>query len=159
MGYYSTVRILATKNAAKKIFEATKDTGLPFDTTKVSPSGNTYYFEGCTKWYEDDPECFPEVKAIMDTLDDLDEADYRYIRVGEESGDVDDYGCGDNADEAEIYGDGKDDCIDAWFDVDDKGNTIESSPVERLTPFWEEFRKKAEMFGIKITKNLPEIID
>ena len=158
MGYYSTVRMLATKKAAKKIFTAIKYTDSPFDEIKVSPSGKTYYFEAYTKWYEDDPKCFPEVDAVMKTLDKLDDDEFIYIRVGEEDGDIDRLGSGDET-EANIYTDDKDDCIDAWRDVSKDGKTIESSPVERLTPFWEEFKKKAEMFGITITKKLPEIID
>ena len=160
MAYFSTVRMLATKKAAKKIFKAIKYTDSPFNEIKVSPSGKTYFFGACTKWYEDDPECFPDVDAVMKTLDSLDDDEFIYIRVGEEDGDIDRLGFGDGSiSEADIYNDGRDDCIDAWCDVSKDGKTIESTPVERLTPFWEEFKKKAEMFGITITKNLPEIID
>lgn len=160
MAYYSTVRMLATKKAAKKIFKAIKDTGSPFSEIKVSPSGNTYFFGACTKWYDDDPEYFPDVAAVMKTLDKLDDDDFIFIRVGEEDGDIDRRGFGDGSiTEAEIYTDDRDECIDTWFDVDKNGKTIKSTPVERLTPFWEEFKKKAELFGITITKNLPDIID
>lgn len=160
MGYYSTVRILATKKAAKKIFNAIKDTGSPFNEIKVSPSGKTYFFGAYAKWYEDDPKYFPDVDAVMDTLGSLDENEFIYIRVGEEDGDIDRLGFGDGyISEAEIFTDDRDECIDAWFDVDKNGTTIKSTPVERLTPFWEEFKKKAGMFGVKITKDLPEIID
>ena len=155
MGYYSTVRLLAKKKVAKKIFKALKDTGSPFEEIKVSPSGQTYYFETYTKW----DESYPDVNAVMDVLDNADEEDYYLIRVGEADDDIDRDGDGDETiTEADIYSDDKDECIDAWFDVDKNGKTIESTPVERLTPFWEEFKKKAELFGITITKNLPEII-
>lgn len=164
MGYYSTVRLLAKKKVAKKIFKAIKDTGSPFNEIKVSPSGQTYYFEAYTKWYEYASDGYPDVNAVMGVLDAVDEEkdgdhDYTYIRVGEEDGDIDRRGFGFGyLDEGEVYSDGRSDEIDAWCDVDENGKTIKSTPVERLTPFWEEFKKKAELFGIKITKNLPEII-
>lgn len=161
MGYYSTVRLLAKKKVAKKIFTALKEhKWSPFDELKVSPSGQTYYFEAYTKWDEYCRGSYPDVDAVMDVLDNADEEDYYLIRVGQEDGDIDRYGngCG-TITEAEIYSDDKDECIDAWFDVADDGTTIKSTPVERLKPFWEEFKKKAEMFGVTITKDLPEIID
>lgn len=155
MAYYSTVRMLATKKAAKKIFKAIKDTGSPFSEIKVSPSGNTYYFEAYTKW----DKSYPDVNAVKNVLDNADEEDYYLIRVGEDDGDIDRYGEGlVTITEAEIFSDDKDECIDTWFDVDKNGKTIKSTPVERLTPFWEEFKKKAELFGIEINKELPEII-
>ena len=163
MGYYSKVRILARKKVADKIFTAIKDTGSPFDEIKVSPSGKTYYFETYAKWYEDDPESFPDVDAVMSVLDEVDgekdgEQDYTYIRVGEEDGDIDRrcFGFG-YLNEGEVYSDGHSENIDAWLDVADDGTTIESTPIERLTPFWEEFKKKAKLFGIEIDKELPEI--
>ena len=155
MGYYSTVRLLAKKKVAKKIFTAIKDTGSPFEEIKVSPSGQTYYFETYAKW----DKSYPDVDAVMGVLDNADEEDYYLIRVGEEDGDIDRDGEGDETiTEADIYSDDKDECIDAWLDVASDGTTIKSTPIERLTPFWEEFKKKAELFGITITKNLPEII-
>ena len=91
-------------------------------------------------------------------LDNADEEDYYLIRVGEDDGDIDRYGEGlVTITEAEIFSDDKDDCIDAWFDVDTDGTTIKSTPIERLKPFWEEFKKKAKLFGVEITKDLPEI--
>lgn len=154
MGYYSTVRLLAKKKVAKKIFKAIKDTGSPFEELKVSPSGQTYYFEAYTKW----DESYPDVNAVMEVLDNADEEDYYLIRVGEDDGDIDRDGDGDETiTEADIYSDGKDECIDAWRDVDSDGTTIKSTPLDRLTPFWEEFKKKAELFGVEITKDLPEI--
>ena len=154
MGYYSTVRLLAKKKVAKKIFKAIKDTGSPFEELKVSPSGQTYYFEAYAKW----DESYPDVNAVMDVLDNADEEDYYFIRVGEDDGDIDRDGAGDETiTEADIYSDDKDECIDAWRDVASDGTTIKSTPLERLKPFWEEFKKKAKLFGVEITKDLPEI--
>ena len=160
MGYYSTVRLLAKKKVAKEIFKAIKGNGSPFDELKVSPSGQTYYFEAYTKWDEYCRGSYPDVDAVMDVLDNADEEDYYLIRVGQEDGDIDRYGEGYGPiTEAEVFSDDKDECIDAWFDVATDGTTITATPIERLTPFWEEFKEKAKLFGVEITKDLPEIID
>jgi hypothetical protein len=163
MGYYSTVRILATKKVANKIFTAIKDTGSPFDEIKVSPTGNTYYFETYTKWDRYCLDTNPVVAAVMDVLDEADEkatlteADYIYIRVGEADGDIDRRNEFAYISEGEIFTDGHSDEIDAWQDVNEDG-TIQVTPaIKRLEPFWEEFKKKAKLFGIEIKAKLPEI--
>ena len=157
MGYYSKVRILADKTVAKKVFAALQVHGSPFDEIKVSPTGNTYYFEADTKWYEDDPECFPEVDAVMGVLDEADESKYYYIRVGEEDGDIDRFGRGCGYLEGDIYTDDRSELIDAWRDVNPDGEIQDVPAIERLVPYWEAFKEKAKLFGIKINKDLPDI--
>lgn len=153
MGYYSKVQILARKQAATKILAALQVHGSPFDEIKISPTGETYYFGADTKWYDD----YPDIAAVMNALDELDAEDYRYIEVGED-GDGADRGIGDGyISEASIYYDGRDDCIDAWLDVSPDGEVQHVPAVERLQPFWDDFKKKAKLFGVQITVELKDI--
>jgi len=163
MGYYSEVRILAKKNIAKQIFKAIKKTGSPFNEIKVSPTGNTYYFETYAKWDEYCLDTNPDVAAVMDVLDEADEkatlteADYIYIRVGQDDGDIDRRNEFAYLSEGEIFTDGHSDEIDAWQDVNEDGTIQDTPAIKRLEPFWEEFKKKAKLFGIEIKAKLPEI--
>lgn len=59
-----------------------------FSHADEGPDGKLFY-DKCLKWYTDDPEYFPEVKAIQDYIDELDEELYYFVRVGENTGDVD----------------------------------------------------------------------
>ena len=50
-------------------------------------SKTDFYWEGY-KWYEG----YPEIRAIEDMLDDLDEDDFGFIRLGEDQGDIEQKG-------------------------------------------------------------------
>jgi hypothetical protein len=47
-----------------------------------------FYWESI-KWYDS----YPEIQAIEGMLDDLDEDDYGFIRLGEDQGDIEQKGC------------------------------------------------------------------
>ena len=51
-------------------------------------SGTVAYLWESTKWYDD----FPEVRFIENLLQELDSADFLFIRVGEDSDDTEMYG-------------------------------------------------------------------
>lgn len=93
MSYCSEVKILAGKNVAKKINEAIKKFGCPFDTIKEDNNGVTLFAADSVKWYEDD-DSFPEVKAVMDIVEEYAnksgcgrEDGIEYARMGEENED------------------------------------------------------------------------
>ena len=159
MGYRSDVQILASKKVADEIFKVIKEHGNLFDDIKVSPTGNTYYFSTYCKWYDDSPEDYPDVCAIRDVLCDADEKEFYFVRDGEEDGDIDRDGSGWLHDlEGGIDPGSHDECIDTWDLVDSDGTVQKTSPVEKLKPFWDKFKEKAELLGLAITVDLTDIV-
>ena len=93
MGYRSNVflriaepLVEVVQAAAKldpKLEEILKDGHNDF----ANPTGTDFYWESI-KWYDS----YPEVRAVEGMLDDLDEDDFGFIRLGEEQGDVEEKG-------------------------------------------------------------------
>lgn len=98
MGYSSKVGIMCEPGAYYLLKEAIDNGGgLKPDTIKFDGVEDYFLEWGWTKWYSD----YPEIKAIEDVLrrlnnpkesdpwyDDFESYRYHMIRVGEESGDI-----------------------------------------------------------------------
>lgn len=99
MGYRSEVRIITTKEGYEKLKLYVKE----YIENKVKPEERYNLLENCDieekddkmcylgwnyiKWYDN---CFPEVDAIEDGLNKLEEDDisYRFARIGEDYDDI-----------------------------------------------------------------------
>lgn len=101
MGYYSDVCLALTRDGvdALKGKLASKDTTdkarseveelLAYaDHHADADSGAECWKWSDVKWYDCDPEYFPEVDFIERLMRELDEEDYRFLRVGEDEDDV-----------------------------------------------------------------------
>ena len=164
MAYRSNVYILASKGIAEKIFKVLTTTAKesqPFDNIKVSPTGETYFFEAI--WHTWDEFSDGVAKKIMQALTSETgntELPYQYIRAGDEREDIDRVSVG-VVTEGEIYDDGSSELIDTWDDVelDENGyHTVKVSNIEKFRPFWDELAKKAESFGLKVVVSLEDAV-
>lgn len=113
MGYYSDVACVFTQEGyekfkeifSKKIKEYWED--YPYkdtssldimennmlDYSAISPDGFVLLEKKDEKWYYyEDSEYFPDVRAFMTALSELDEDSYKYLRTGEEIGDDEELG-------------------------------------------------------------------
>lgn len=98
MSYLSDVKLVTTPEGWQSIVETVRQAmpdeweNIVSDTFTAIICGGKYvlYENYNVKWYEDD---FPEVKAFMEGVRGLEEKDipYKYMRVGEDYGDVDFY--------------------------------------------------------------------
>lgn len=164
MAYRSNIYILASKGIAEKIFKVLNTTAKesqPFDEIKVSPTGETYFFEAI--WHTWDEFSDGVAKQVMKALTSENyntELPYQYIRTGDEREDIDRMSVG-VVEEGEIFDDGAAEFMDAWDDVelDDNGyHTVKVSNFEKFRPFWDEMAKKAESFGLKFKVNLEDAV-
>ena len=165
MAYRSNVYILASKGIAEKIFKVLNTTAKesqPFDNIKVSPTGETYFFEAI--WHTWDENSDGVAKNIMQALtseNENTELPYEYIRAGDEREDIDRVSAG-VVEEGEIFDDGAAEFMDAWDDVelDENGyHTVKVSNLEKFRPFWDEMAKKAEsLFGLKVVVSLEDAV-
>jgi hypothetical protein len=164
MAYRSNVYILASKGIAEKIFKVLNTTAKesqPFDNIKVSPTGETYFFEAI--WHTWDENSDGVAKNIMQALtseNENTELPYEYIRAGEARDDIDRMSIG-LVEEGEIYDDGHAEFMDTWDDVevDENGyHTVKVSNLEKFRPFWDELAKKAESFGLKVVVSLEDAV-
>ena len=102
MGYRSDVCIVCEPKAYEMLMDTIQEVGVEPDSIQATADKSLYkiQFES-VKWYEDEPE----ISAIMKVLYKLDSEEfdfedgfgYEYLRLGEESGDVDrreNIGCG-----------------------------------------------------------------
>lgn len=159
MGYRSDVQILASKKVARKIFKAIKEFGNVFDDIKVSSDGKTYYFSTYCKWYDDSPMDYPDVCAVSRVLDEANEHEFYFVRNGEEDGDVERRGDGWMYNLAGgIEPNWHDECIDTWDPVGEDGKVEKVKPVDKLKPFWDQFKEKAELLGLAIKVDLTDIV-
>lgn len=85
-GYYSLVAIgMHISNENHEIFRAVDP------NVKITMIGELLYYEyDWIKWYIDGTD---EIVTVMAYLDTLGNTNYGYLRVGEESDDIDRYGC------------------------------------------------------------------
>lgn len=97
MGYRSEVKIVAGKTAAKAIKRVIKKFNMTPDKIRVNEKGETLIEWDWLKWYEDDPDEFPEVSAIMAVVDKYISLDpfkitvdtgMEYCRAGEDTTDT-----------------------------------------------------------------------
>lgn len=112
MGYYSDVACVFTPKGYKQFREIFlkkikehwkdypyKDTSSLLDIMKnnmlnysmISPDGFVLLEKKNKKWYEDSVY-FPDVRAFMSALNELDEDSYKYLRVGESNDDNEELG-------------------------------------------------------------------
>lgn len=162
MSYRSNIYILASKGIAEKIFKVLNTTAKesqPFDTIKVSPTGNAYLFEAILHSWDEYSDGV--AKNIMQALtSDHTELPYQYIRAGDEREDIDRVSVG-YLEDGEIYDDGHPEYMDAWDDValDENGyHTVKASNLEKFRPFWDEMAKKADSFGLKVVVSLEDAV-
>ena len=164
MAYRSNVYILASKGIAEKIFKVLHTTAKdsqPFDNIKVSPTGETYFFEAI--WHAWDEFSDGVAKKIMQALTSENgntELPYQYIRAGDEREDIDRVSVG-VVEEGEIFDDGSSELIGTWDDVelDENGyHTVKVSNLEKFRPFWDEMAQKAESFGLKVVVSLEDAV-
>lgn len=98
MGYRSEVKIVAGKKPAAEIrLVLKKFDGSPLTEVGTNKRGDTLFVADWVKWYEDDPETFPEVAAVMEVIDKYDslpasessaDTGIEYCRVGEDDSDT-----------------------------------------------------------------------
>ena len=98
MGYRSEVKIVAGKKPAAEIRNVLKKfDGSPLTEVGTNKRGDTLFVADWVKWYEDDPETFPEVAAVMEVIDKYDslsasessaDTGIEYCRVGEDDSDT-----------------------------------------------------------------------
>ena len=98
MGYYSSVGIALSKNAAsclmKKAQRITEQTERYLydhpDRHEIDKeSGDELWLWSSVKWYDG----YPEVDLFMNFLNEIDEDDFVFIRVGESYDDIERRGC------------------------------------------------------------------
>ncbi len=97
MGYYSDVAIALTKKAAallKAKLTATQDAEkYLFDHPALhnidDATGEELWRWNYVKWYDS----YPDVDFVTGFLRELDDEDFLFIRVGEDVGDIERYGC------------------------------------------------------------------
>ena len=87
MGYYSDVGI-ALRGTINNEAVANAFDALGFEL-KGWCEGSFLYIRNGVKWYDG----INEVDMINSWLNGLDQSDYRFIRIGEEYGDIEDGGC------------------------------------------------------------------
>jgi hypothetical protein len=86
MGYHSNVAIAVSSAHADKFLRVLHQHGMLNDATQ-DEEGNVLLL-AAGKWYDG----YTDVDAVMSFIRSLDWEDYRYIRVGEERGDVEEDG-------------------------------------------------------------------
>ena len=92
MGYRSNIKILAGEKVAKELIKV----NTKYDVFEFTEGENgEYLFEAdYLKWYEDDPDNFPDVAAFMKVVNKYlakssgHENGIQYLRDGEEDGDM-----------------------------------------------------------------------
>lgn len=110
MGYYSKVRLLTTQKAWDKLIKAmdkyaNKHVEREFARRMFEPEVEwhsdklVYVAWECIKWWE---ETHPEQAEFMKTLKSCGEP-YRWIRAGEEIGDVEEHYYDDNDELPDLY--------------------------------------------------------
>ena len=97
MGYYSDVALVLSKEAHEKLKEAVKEASGDVRTLfnkyreRLAVDQKTgsamYYWEGI-KWYSTDPE----FQFLENFLDGLEDGQCRFLRLGEDFGDLEEYG-------------------------------------------------------------------
>ncbi len=97
MGYYSDVVFALTKKGKEYFDKKLSNETTPAKTReemavllkyadqhRTDESGAEVWFWKDVKWYTDWPEHFPDVDFIDKLMDELDEEEYYFVRVGEE---------------------------------------------------------------------------
>lgn len=98
MGYRSDIKIIAGKNAAKELLRVNNKYNL---LTFTEGENDLWLFEAdYVKWYEDDPDNFPDVAAVMKVVDK-----YR-TKSGKENG-ICYYRNGESDDDSETISNGE----------------------------------------------------
>lgn len=106
MGYYSDVALTLTKKGLKELQEsldAANITQKTKDEVKElfkysqkhsldSSSGSKMWYWDSIKWYDYEPEYFPEVDFISSFLNSLDSEEYLFLRIGEDLDDIETLG-------------------------------------------------------------------
>jgi len=99
MGYLSDVALVVNKDAysrlmaiAAKDLQATRDIIEAIETKDYLEEGSMLFYWGATKWYEN-----YDLPAIINDFicneSDHGDADYQFIRLGENADDVEIFGC------------------------------------------------------------------
>ena len=97
MGYYSEVGLALTHNGVKHLDGQLSLTDASGKVTKQVAAllnfADRHYTDKATKaevwwwknlkWYADDPEYFPEISFMEKVMAELDDSEYRFIRIGE----------------------------------------------------------------------------
>ena len=99
MGYYSDVAIALTENGIK-IFNqklTSSDTIIQNDVSRLLDHAKQHRCDAETKsecwlwysvkWFTGDPVCYRDIRFIESVLDKLDERDYYFVRIGEDTDD------------------------------------------------------------------------
>lgn len=99
MGYRSEVKIVAGKKAAAEIRDIIKKfDGSPLTEVGTNKRGDTLFVADWVKWYEDEPNDFPDVAAVMEVVEKYEgiygddtgkDTAIEYCRVGESDNDTD----------------------------------------------------------------------
>lgn len=106
MGYYSEVALALTKVGVSELKAKLADRTLPAKDKEETrqlldhadrhfvddEAGSEIWYWESLKWYDCDPDNFPEVDFIEKLMEQLDPDDYRFMRVGEESHDTEERG-------------------------------------------------------------------
>lgn len=96
MGYRSNVVITLSKEKsdllqAQYVTSFPEDTMWLFDGIQEDDEKNVLYYFCDVKWYDN----YPDVSFIEEFLNELDQEEYRFIRTGEEPGDIEEKGYSD----------------------------------------------------------------
>lgn len=100
MGYYSETAIALTNKGVKtlqdKLDLATPE--IEKEIYSLLNAANQHYVDADSnaevwhwdflKWYESEPEFYPDIYFMQELLDSLDDDDYRFIRIGEDYDDT-----------------------------------------------------------------------
>lgn len=107
MGYYSETGLALTKNGIEKMQAMLADENLGDKTRKEvndlfgyadqhhvdQDTGAEIWLWNSIKWYSGDPLSYPEIDFIEKLMVELEDGDYRFIRIGEDYDDTE--VCGD----------------------------------------------------------------
>ena len=102
MGYYSDIGLALAVNGVTELHKRLDDMGSNSQTrqdilgflssaehhyTDTETKAEVWYWKS-VKWYIGDPKYYPEVDFVESMLADLDEDDFRFIRIGDDYDDT-----------------------------------------------------------------------
>ena len=103
MGYRSDVGLVLTKHGVsvlhKRLNKRSLSAKVKQDVKELLTYSDEHYKDNGSgaevwrwndiKWYDSEPYFFEEIKFIADTIRELSDEDYHFIRIGEDDDDID----------------------------------------------------------------------
>lgn len=100
MGYYSEVAVALTQAGVAELQKrlGVADESIAAEVNGLLQSADQHYVDADSqaevwhwdflKWYESEPDFYPDIYFMQELMDALDDDDYRFIRIGEDYDDT-----------------------------------------------------------------------